>query len=251
MIEKVLIFINLSIIFYEIYLIYLENNIKKKNKKIKKQIKYEDNNIFNYNNYNNYNNEENKINDENEENEDNDENNILIDINMYGKPSEYIKNKSIVWSILDPHPWSKIIYKYNEKYPFYFYIKIKIPSLNDYNNWKNIISNLDFDPISGEMIIPTEDEETALSISNLIISNFKGDLSLEEILNKNLINVSINKARKYDIVKNKIIEQIMTNLKGSTSDIIESEIENTDLAKKNDNYEAYDSFNSFSNYSNF
>ena len=132
-----------------------------------------------------------------------------IDINMYGKPLEYEKNNFIVWDFVKPHPWTKIIYKYNEKYPFYFFIKVKIPSLNDYNNWKNIISNIDFDPKLGEIIIPAEDDETALSIINLMLTNFKGDISIEEIIKKDLINVSINKAKKYEIVKNKLIEQIM------------------------------------------
>ena len=61
-----------------------------------------------------------------------------IDPLMYGKPSHFEKNNIIIWEFDNPKPWNKIIYKYNETFPFSFYIKIKIPSLNDYNNWKNI-----------------------------------------------------------------------------------------------------------------
>lgn len=231
MIKNILIFIILCIIIYEIYLQYLDNNNENSIKNIdtieNKSFSYINNQISDNILYNKF--------------EENDDLNETINPNMFGKPSEYKKNNIIIWNIIDPNPWNKIIYKYNEKYPFYFYIKIKIPSLNDYSNWKKIISNLDFDPITGEMIIPTEDEETALSIANLIISNFKGDLSLEDILNKNLIDISITKAKKYEVVKKKLIEQIMTNLdqkiKESFDDI---KTLKTDLAKKEEEYAAYE-----------
>lgn len=137
----------------------------------------------------------------------------VIPPNLFGTPSEYEENKHIVWEFQNPKPWSKIIYKYNDSYPFYFFIKIKIPSLNDYQNWKNIIQNIDFDPRLGEIIVPTNDEETALSIVNLMISNFKGEISIDDIINKKLIDISINKAKKYDIVKNKLIDQIIESNK--------------------------------------
>ena len=154
----------------------------------------------------------------------------------FGKPSHIEKNKFILWNFIDPHPWTRIIYKYKENYPFYFFIKIKIPSLNDYNNWKKIIKNLDFDPKLGEIIIPTIDEETALSIANLIIINFKGEIELDEILKKKLIDTSITKAKKYEIVKKKLIEQIMSNLNIKESFINKNE-NNFDLeinSKKNE-----------------
>jgi len=142
-----------------------------------------------------------------------------IDINMYGKPYEYAVNKFIHWEFYDPKPWTKIIYNYGDEYPFYFYIKARIPSLNDYQNWKNIMHNLNFDPRSGELIIPSTDEETALSISNLIISNLKGDITLEEIINKDLIAISVLKCRKYEVVKHKIREQLIQNITHSKLDL--------------------------------
>ncbi len=134
-----------------------------------------------------------------------------VDINEFGKPYDYKKNEYILWEFQNPNPWTKILYKYNDIYPYHFHIKVKIPSLNDYENWKNIISNLNFNAKSGEIILPTNDEITALAVINLMISNFKGNLSLDEIINKNLIETSIIKANKYEIIKNKIREQIIDN----------------------------------------
>lgn len=137
-------------------------------------------------------------------------------INLFGKPSDYKENNYIFWDFTDnPTPWKKIIYKYDVIKPFHFYISVSIPSLNEYTNWKNILNNIDFEPKSGNLIIATDDEETALALANLIISNFKGDISFDEIINKNLIDLSITKAKKYEIVKNKIREQIIENLKSS------------------------------------
>jgi hypothetical protein len=135
------------------------------------------------------------------------------DINKFGKPYEYEENKYIVWEFMDPAPWSRIVYKYNEEYPYQFFIKVKIPSLNDYENWKNIITNLQFNPRPGELIIPTKSEESAIAIANLIISNFGGSISLDDIIKKDLIGISIAKASKYEVVKNKLKEQIISMLK--------------------------------------
>jgi hypothetical protein len=142
-------------------------------------------------------------------------NNMLennINFSMYGKPYDYKENEYIIWQFTEPYPWSKIVYIYNDKFPFKFHIKIKIPSLNDYQSWKAIISNIDFDPKSGEIIIPTSDEETALSIANLMVSHFKGEISMDDIIKKKLIDISIEKSRKYEVVKRKIVEQIMNNI---------------------------------------
>jgi hypothetical protein len=51
--------------------------------------------------------------------------------------------------------------------------------LNDYQTWKQIILNLDFNP--GELIIPSKDEPSALALANLIVINITGQLSLENI----------------------------------------------------------------------
>ena len=114
------------------------------------------------------------------------------------------------------NPWSKIIKTKDEDYPYHFYLKINIPSLNDYTTWLQVIPNLGFDPQSGELIIPSKDQISALAIANLIAINFSGKISLTDILNKKLIPISINKARKHKIVQKKLREQIKEHIYGKT-----------------------------------
>jgi hypothetical protein len=113
-----------------------------------------------------------------------------------------------------PNPWTKVIYKQNDEYPYYYYIRINIPSLNDFEVWKQIVPNLDLDQKSHELIIPSKDEASALALANLMLNNFTGQLTLSDILEKNLIQVSISKAQNYDVVQNKLREQINDNLYG-------------------------------------
>lgn len=121
-----------------------------------------------------------------------------------------------VWEFAKPEPWSKIILKENDEYPYYYHIKLKIPSLNDYETWKQIIPNLDFDSRSGELIIPSKDEASALALANLIAINFAGQMSIDNILEKKLIQISVTKAKNHELVKNKLREQIIENLYGKT-----------------------------------
>jgi hypothetical protein len=151
-----------------------------------------------------------------------------------------------------PNPWSKIVYNSNNEYPYNFYIKLSIPSLNDYQTWKQIIPNLDFNPQSGELIIPSKDEPSALALANLIVINITGQLSLENILNKNLIQISIAKSRKYELVQNKLREQINENLnkkvKINIPDSFEKDLANDIIDKSDNNFN--DTFKHFSDQSN-
>ncbi len=163
-----------------------------------------------------------------------------IDINKFGKPYDYKPNEYVHWDFYDPQPWTKIIYKYGENDPYNFYLKVAIPSLNDYENWKNYLTNINFEPRSGEIVISCQDEETALSIGNLVVSNFKGDIKFDEIVNKDLIGVSIIKCKKHEIVKNKIKEQIIQNMviKSTNFNDLNKKKDNTPVnipAKKDDN----------------
>ena len=142
----------------------------------------------------------------------------LVPLDLFGKPYQVIPNKCIIWTFIIEKPWTQIVYYYGQQFPFKFFIKIKIPSLNDYQSWKHIIPNLDFDSKTGEVIISSKDEAGALAISNLIIANFQGQLSIENILEKNLIPISIIKAQQYEMVKNKLREQIIESLQGKTTD---------------------------------
>ena len=142
----------------------------------------------------------------------------IVPLDLFGKPYEVVPNKFIVWTFIIEKPWTQIVYNYGQQFPFRFFIKIKIPTLNDYQSWKHIIPNLDFDSKSGEVIISSKDEAGALAIANLIIANFQGQLSIENILEKNLIPISIIKAQQYELVKNKLREQIIESLQGKTTD---------------------------------
>lgn len=140
----------------------------------------------------------------------------VIPLNLFGKPFQVEPGKFIIWSFVQPKPWTQIIYNYGEEFPFRFFIKIKIPSLNDYQIWKQIIPNMDFDSKTGEIIIPSKDESGALAITNLIVSNFQGQLTIENILEKNLITISITKAHQFEMVRNKLKEQIIESIQGKT-----------------------------------
>jgi len=130
-----------------------------------------------------------------------------------------------------PNPWTKIVIAPLEEFPYFFHIKAKVPSLNDFENWKQIIPNINFDPRAGELIIPSKDEPSALALANLILINFSGQMSLQNILEKNLIQISVAKAKSYEMVQNKLREQIMENLYGKQYNSIQTNYEQ-DLAKK-------------------
>jgi hypothetical protein len=81
-----------------------------------------------------------------------------------------------------------------------------------------------------------------------MISNFNNDISIDEIINKNLIAVSIIKANKYEVVKNKIREQILIGInKKNIMNNSNKEFE-TDLAIKQPNNKKPNKINSSNNY---
>lgn len=133
-----------------------------------------------------------------------------------------------------PNPWSKVIVDDKNPYPFLFHIKLRIPSLNDYESWKQIVPNIEFIPRTGELIIPSKDEASALALANLISINFTGQMSLQNILDKNLIQISVSKAKAYEVVQNKLREQIMENLYGKQFNTTENNFER-DLARGQSN----------------
>jgi hypothetical protein len=142
------------------------------------------------------------------------------------------QNESKIMDFDKPNPWTKIIINPLEEFPYLFHIKAKVPSLNDFENWKQIIPNINFNPKTGELIIPSKDEPSALALSNLILINFSGQLSLQNILEKNLIQISVAKAKSHEMVQNKLREQIMENIYGKQFNSVDTYYEQ-DLAKKN------------------
>ncbi len=140
-------------------------------------------------------------------------------------------NEPKIMTFDKPNPWTKIVIIPLEEFPYFFHIKAKISSLNEFENWKQIIPNINFDPRTGELIIPSKDEPSALALANLILINLSGQLSLENILEKNLIQISISKAKSYEMVQNKLREQIMENLYGKQFNSVQTNYQQ-DLAKK-------------------
>ncbi len=140
------------------------------------------------------------------------------------------KSEPKLWEFDKPNPWTKVILNDQDEYPYYFHIKIAIPSLNDYQVWKQIVPNLEFNPRTGELIIPSKEEASALALANLICINFSGQMSIENILEKNLIQISVSKARSYEVVQNKLREQIMENLYGKSVTKVQTSFEQ-DLAR--------------------
>jgi hypothetical protein len=177
-----------------------------------------------------------------------------------------INNEPKIIEFNKPNPWTKIVIIPLEEFPYHFHIKAKVPSLTDFENWKNVIPNINFDPRTGELIIPSKDEPSALALANLILINFSGQMSLDNILEKNLIQISIAKAKSYEMVQTKLRDQIIENIYGNQNKSVKTTYEQ-DLSKKNtvDNCASQnvnnnmvnfksdsfvDTFNNFSNESN-
>jgi len=125
-------------------------------------------------------------------------------------------NKNRIWTFDKPNPWSRIIEAPKDEYRYHFYLKLKIPSLNDYETWKQIIPNLEFIPKTGELIIPSKDEASALALANLISINFSGQMSIDNILKNKLIQISVSKSKAHKMIQKKFREQITENLNGNT-----------------------------------
>ena len=111
-----------------------------------------------------------------------------------------------------------------------------------FNDWKKLIPNLSFNPKSNEIIIPSNDEEGALSVSNLMLNYFRNKIELDEIINNNLLNISINKAKKYANVKYKLKKQVvdMMNSKNVETFKRESEYQEDLYKAKKQQVESFD-----------
>jgi len=145
-------------------------------------------------------------------NESNEANEAMSNIEDFTDTNQ---NDNQIWTFDKPNPWTKIVLIPNEEYPLNFFIKVKIPSLNDYQMWKNVVPNIDFNPQSGEIVIPSKDEASALALANLMIMNLTGQITMENILNNKLIQISISKAKAFKVVQIKFREQIVENLYGN------------------------------------
>ena len=152
----------------------------------------------------------------------------------YGEPHNTKMSKDgpiYFWKFSTPQPWTKILHLPGKDYSYEFSFRIEVPSINHYQSWKKVIPNIHFNPDTEEITIPTNDEEGALSVANLIINNFKNKITIDDILQKNLINISINKAKNFPIVKKKIKEQIIDLLNKKDNSFKREADYEEDLAK--------------------
>jgi hypothetical protein len=115
----------------------------------------------------------------------------------------------------NPNPWNKIQY-FTHINKYY----IQIEKLNDHIEkiilWKSLpiikTDLIDIDIENNYLILRTHSEEEALVICNLIINHINNNLTINDIISKNLINYSINKAKRFKLIGTKLTELIKEGL---------------------------------------
>ena len=136
----------------------------------------------------------------------------LEDIIIINKPSENNIDENNI-----NEPWDKIK-KYNNSVKYY--IKINNINKKKINDWNNIIKyNIDIDTNKKYIIILSDTEEEALAIANLFLSYINNEIDLDEIVDNNLIELSIRKAKTHSLVKIKLKELIKEGVKEYNSNI--------------------------------
>lgn len=131
--------------------------------------------------------------------------------------------------IVNKEPWDKI--KETKTQNFYYIKIIKFDEVK-FIEWKNIIPDIEYDITEKLLKIPSKDEERAMSIVNLMISNMKGDIDLVEIIENDLINKSIVKSRKFNVVFLKIKTLVIEN-NTDTSKLEENNLQSINTEKIN------------------
>jgi hypothetical protein len=116
-------------------------------------------------------------------------------------------NNNTTKSIIN-YPWDKIVKK---KKNTDYYIKINNINNRVLSQWQEVINNIRYDN-DKYVIIKTPTEEEALSILNLFISNINNEITIQDVIDNDLINLSKKKATSYKLVKKKIIDLIKDGL---------------------------------------
>ena len=129
------------------------------------------------------------------------------------KPQEKFDNENNEDEIIfdEPNPWNKIQY-FSHINKYY----IKINNINEHIEkiilWKSLPiikpDLIDIDVENNYLILKTNSEEEALVICNLIINHINNNLTINDIISKNLINYSINKAKRFKLIGTKLTELI-------------------------------------------
>ncbi len=147
----------------------------------------------------------------------------------------FINNDIITFN--EPNPWTKI--ELNNKGNKHY---LKINNINKYIDkiiiWKQLPfikdDMIDIDIDNNYLIMKTRNEEEALVITNLIISYINGQINIESIMSKNIINKSIAKAKKYNLVGTKLKELIKDGIHNMKlhENINEVEVKNIETVKQ-------------------
>lgn len=104
-------------------------------------------------------------------------------------------------------------------------------------SWKKVIPNVGFNDKDKLLMITSTDEESALAVINLVLSTIHQELTIDEIMNSNLIDISVNKIRAHPLVKTKILEQVNEKISISKEKIEPDD--GLDLATNDLNIDAY------------
>lgn len=116
-------------------------------------------------------------------------------------------------SINISEPWDKMIVGNNSTK---YYIKLKKFNEQKFLEWKAFVNNIDFDIDEMSLMIKTNKEAEALVIANLFISNLNDTITLNEIIEQDLINRSMKKAKSHKLVVTKLIELIKQGIDTDT-----------------------------------
>lgn len=150
-------------------------------------------------------------------------------IEKYGSPTDIYEddgNRIVFWKFSQPNPWSTLYFNQtNNTFTFGLNHPISKTLLNE---WNNIIPNLGFNDKDKHLMITTSDEESALAVINLVLNTVHEELNIKEIIESNLIDISVAKIRAHPLVKTKILEQIHEKI-SINQEIIEPE-DGMDLA---------------------
>tara|TARA_B100000768_G_C11276527_1_gene376244 strand:+ start:1048 stop:1854 length:807 start_codon:yes stop_codon:yes gene_type:complete len=155
----------------------------------------------------------------------------------YGQPTNiFDENGSrIMFWKLNNNPWSNLYYN-STKNTFTFGLNATLDK-DLLQKWTEVIPNIGFNEKENDVNITTEDEESALAVANLILSTIHKELTIKEIIDSNLLDISLAKIRAHPLVKTKILEQINEKL-SNQKDNVKSD-HSMDLATSKMNIDAY------------
>ena len=111
----------------------------------------------------------------------------------------------------NPQPWNKIILNQGNVNLYFLEIKNLFNHTDTFKHWVNILGE-NINISENYLIISSIDDQTALALANLVTMSFLGDISFDEISSSNLIQVSIQKAQRFEQISQKLVELIISNI---------------------------------------